>query len=100
MDVLLWVALAAVALWLLLRFVGRRVAAGRVDPTDLLLEPELVEQARALAQAGRTAEAVRLLRRRIPGLGVAPATVMVRRMAAARNPRPAGDEPDGSAGGG
>jgi len=88
-DVLLWIAVAVGVGLLLLRIVGRRALVGRVDPTDLLLEPELVDQVRALARAGRKAEAITLLRRRTPGLGLAPATVMVERMAAPKGPRPA-----------
>ena len=84
MDVWVWIAAAILLIALLLAVLGRRAARGRVDPTDLLLEPELVEEVRALARAGDKAAAISLLRRRTPGLGLAPATLMVERMVAAR----------------
>jgi hypothetical protein len=87
-DTWIWIAVAVLLVVLLLRFVGRRALRGRVDPTDLLLEPELVEQVRALARANQKAAAVTLLRERTPGLGLAPATLIVDRMAAPKQPPP------------
>jgi hypothetical protein len=83
-DAWVWIVVAILLVVLLLGILGRRAARGRVDPTDLLLEPALVEEVRALARSGQKAAAVALLRKRTPGLGVAPATLMVERMAAAK----------------
>ena len=82
MDTWIWIAVAVLLVVLLLRLAGRRAIRGRVDPTDLVLEPELVEQVRALARANQKAAAVTLLRERTPGLGLAPAKLIVDRMAA------------------
>lgn len=94
MDAWVWIVVAILLIVPLLAVLGRRAARGRVDPTDLLLEPELVDEVRALARAGQKAAAITLLRRRTPGLGLAPATLMVERMAAKPNPPPRG--PSGS----
>jgi hypothetical protein len=83
-DAWVWIVVAILLVVLLLGVLGRRAARGRVDPTDLLLEPALVEEVRALARSGQKAAAVALLRKRTPGLGVAPATLMVERMAATK----------------
>jgi hypothetical protein len=91
-DAWVWIVVA-VLLVVLLGVLGRRAARGRVDPTDLLLEPELVEEVRALAQGGQKAAAISLLRERTPGLGLAPASVMVERMAA--RPKPPTRGPSG-----
>ncbi len=64
----------------------RRTAAGRVDPTQLLLDPELVGRVRVLAQQGRTIEAIKTLRAGTPGLGLAAAKLMVERMATPSTP--------------
>lgn len=88
MDTWLWIALAILLVVLLLRVVGRRVLRGSVDPTDLLLEPELVERVRALARADQKAAAIALLREQTPGLGLAPAKLIVDRMAASKQPPP------------
>lgn len=93
MDAWVWIVVAVLLVVLLLVVGGRRAARGRVDPTDLLLEPELVEEVRALAQGGQKAAAISLLRKRTPGLGLAPATVMVERMAA--RPKPPTRGPSG-----
>ena len=82
MDTWIWIVAAILAVVLVLAVVGRRAAVGRVDPTDLLLDPELVDQVRALARANQKPAAITLLRKHNPGLGLAPATVMVERMAA------------------
>lgn len=96
MDAWVWIVLAILVVVLLFGVLGRRAARGRVDPTDLLLEPALVEEVRALARSGQKAAAVALLRQRTPGLGVAPATLMVERMAAgSRRPGPGGSDPAG-----
>ena len=62
MDAWVWIVVAVLLVVLLLGVLGRRAARGRVDPTDLLLEPELVEEVRALAQGGLKAAAISLLR--------------------------------------
>ena len=80
------VVVAMVAIVALLRRVVRRAVLGRVDPTDLLLEPELVDRVRALAQADEKVAAIKLLRDGTPGLGLASAKLMVERMAASARP--------------
>ena len=62
---------------------ARRANAG-VDPTQLLLDPELVAKVRVLAQQNQQALAVTTLREGTPGLSLASARVMVGRMAAPR----------------
>ena len=86
----------ALVIVLLLRFLMRRAVVGRVDPTELLLEPELVNRVRALARADQKVAAIKLLRDGTPGLGLGPAKVMVDRMAA--TPRPV--DPPGAGGSG
>jgi hypothetical protein len=95
-DTWIWIITAVLAVVLVLVVVGRRAAVGRVDPTDLLLDPELVDQVRALARANQKPAAITLLRKHTPGLGLAPATVMVERMAAsaARPPVPLSVPPE------
>ena len=78
----MWIFIGiAVAVVLAVRL-GRRSAAG-VDPTQLLLDPELIGRVRILAQQNRKAAAIAMLREGTPGLGLASAKVMVDRMAAA-----------------
>jgi hypothetical protein len=93
-DAWVWIVVAILLFVLLLGVLGRRAARGRVDPTDLLLEPELVEEVRALARGGHKAAAIALLRKRTSGLGLAPATLMVERMAA--KPAPPTRGPSGT----
>jgi hypothetical protein len=81
-DTWIWLGVAFLLAVLVLNLVARRTIRGRVDPTDLLLEPELVNEVRALARTNQKAAAIALLRRRTPGLGLAPAKLMVERMAA------------------
>ncbi|MET3804218.1 ribosomal protein L7/L12 [Nakamurella sp. UYEF19] len=81
MDAWVWIIVAILVLLLLGTVIGRR-AAGGVDPTQLLLDPELVGRVRKLAQANQKIAAIRLLRESNPGLGLAAAKVMVDRMAA------------------
>lgn len=88
METWIWIAVAVMAVVLLLRFAGRRAVRGRVDPTDLLLEPALVDEVRALAQADQKTAAIALLRKRTPGLGVGPAKVIVDRMAVPKQAPP------------
>jgi len=90
-DTWIWIVIAILLIVLLLRIVGRRAIVGRVDPTDLLLEPELVNQVRALAQMNQKVAAIKLLRERTPGLGLGPAKLMVDRMAASKHAPPASD---------
>ena len=86
MEALIWIVVAIVVIVVLLRLLARRAVLGRVDPTELLLDPELVDRVRALAQADQKVAAIKLLRDGTPGLGLAPAKQMVDRMAA--SPRP------------
>ena len=79
----IWIVVAVLVVVLLLTFVGRR-AAGGVDPTQLLFEPELINRVRALAEANQKIAAIKLLRDGTPGLGLASARVMVDRMATSR----------------
>ena len=88
MDTWLWIAVAVLLVVLLLRAAGRRALLGRVDHTDLLLEPDLVERVRALARADQKAAAITLLRKHTPGLGLAPAKLIVDRMATPKQPPP------------
>jgi hypothetical protein len=90
-DTWIWIVIAILLIVLLLRIVGRRAIVGRVDSTDLLLEPELVNQVRALAQMSQKVAAIKLLRERTPGLGLGPAKLMVDRMAASKPAPPASD---------
>lgn len=78
-----WIFLGIVVLLLLGMLVTRRARSG-VDPTQLLLDPELVTKVRALAQQNQQPAAIKLLREGTPGLGLASAKVMVDRMAAPR----------------
>ena len=75
---------------LLLTIFARR-AAGGIDPTQLLLEPDLVGRVRALAQTDQKIAAIKLLREGTPGLGLAAAKQMVDKMAASPKAPPAGD---------
>jgi len=92
-DTWIWIVVAVLLIVLLLRVVGRRALMGRVDPTNLLLEPELVDQVRALARANQQVAAIKLLRERTPGLGLAPAKLIVDRMAAPKQAPPGFDGP-------
>ena len=76
-----WIVFAVLVVVLLLLALGRR-AAGGVDPTQLLLDPELVGRVRVLAKAGQTIPAIKMLRQGTPGLGLAAAKQMVDKMAA------------------
>ena len=73
--------MVVVVVVLLFLIFARRVAGG-VDPTQLLLEPDLVGRVRALAQADQKIAAIKLLREGTPGLGLAAAKQMVDKMAA------------------
>ncbi len=65
--------------------VMRRANRG-VDPTQLLLDPDLIGRVRGLARTDRKIQAIKLLRDGTPGLGLAAAKLMVDRMAAAPHP--------------
>jgi ribosomal protein L7/L12 len=97
MEAWIWVVVAiVVVVVVVLRLLARRAVVGRVDPTELLLEPDLVNRVRALAQADQKVAAITLLRAGTPGLGLGPAKLMVDRMAA--TPRPPVDPPGVGAG--
>lgn len=75
-----WIFLVIVLVLLLAMLLTRRTRGG-VDPTQLLLDPDLVTQVRALAQQNQKIAAIKMLREGTPGLGLASAKVMVDRMA-------------------
>ncbi len=77
-----WIFLGIVVVLLLAVLLTRR--ASGVDPTQLLLDPELVTKVRALAQQHQQVAAIKMLREGTPGLGLASAKVMVDRMAGPR----------------
>lgn len=79
----MWIVVA-VLLILLAVLLARRAAAGRVDPTQLLLDPALMAKVRALAESGQKVQAIATLRQGTPGLGLAAAKAMVDRMAPPR----------------
>ncbi len=89
MSVWIWVVVVVLLLVVLTMGFARRAAVGGVDPTQLLLDPELVGRVRALAQANQKIAAIKMLRDGTPGLGLAPAKQMVDKMAA---PRPSGPQ--------
>ncbi len=70
-----------VVIVLLFLIFARRVVGG-VDPTQLLLDPDLVARVRTLAAADQKIAAIKLLREGTPGLGLAAAKQMIDRMAA------------------
>jgi ribosomal protein L7/L12 len=70
---------------LLATLLTRRANAG-VDPTQLLLDPELVAKVRAMAQQNQKLLAIKTLREGTPGLGLASAKVMVEKMARPSSP--------------
>ncbi len=80
MSVWIWVMVALLVVAVLMVVVARR-AVGGVDPTQLLLDPELVGRVRALARANQKIPAIKMLRDGTPGLGLASAKQMVDRMA-------------------
>jgi ribosomal protein L7/L12 len=80
-DAWVWIIVVVVVVVLLFLIFARRVAGG-VDPTQLLLEPELVGRVRALAQDDQKIAAIKLLRKGTPGLGLDAAKQMVDKMAA------------------
>lgn len=92
-----WFFLGIVVVLLLAMLLTRRANAG-VDPTQLLLDPELVTQVRALAVQNQKIAAIKMLREGTPGLGLASAKVMVDRMAAPRSANRHGDAVDGASG--
>lgn len=94
MNVLIWVIVAILVLVVVMISVGRRVLGG-IDPTQLLLDPELVGRVRALALANQKIPAIKMLRDGTPGLGLASAKQMVDRMAAP--PRTVAAAPAGAA---
>lgn len=82
-----WIFVGIVVVLLLATLLARRANAG-VDPTQLLLDPELVTRVRGLAQQDQKLAAIKMLREGTPGLGLGSAKVMVDRMAAPRNGGP------------
>lgn len=78
-----WIFVGIVVVLLLAMLFARRANAG-VDPTQLLLDPELVAKVRAMAQQNQKLLAIKTLREGTPGLGLASAKVMVERMAPPR----------------
>src|ERR1700712_2070202 len=83
-----WIFVVIVVVLLLAMLLARRANAG-VDPTQLLLDPELVTKVRALAQQDKKIAAIKMLREGTPGLGLSSAKVMVDRMAPPRSGTPA-----------
>lgn len=78
-----WIFLGIVVVLLLAMLLTRRANSG-VDPTQLLLDPELVSKVRLLAQQNQRIAAIQMLREGTPGLGLRSAKVMVDRMATPR----------------
>jgi len=85
MNVVVWALVAGVSVALLLVLVSKGVNSG-VDPTQLLLDPELIGRVRVLAQANQQLAAIKLLREGTPGLGIGSAKVMVNKMAMKQPP--------------
>jgi ribosomal protein L7/L12 len=85
-----WFFLGIVVVLLLAMLLTRRANSG-VDPTQLLLDPDLVTQVRALAVQNQKVTAIKMLRDGTPGLSLASAKVMVDRMAAPRGTVQRGD---------
>lgn len=83
-----WIFVAIVVVLLVAMLLARRTSGG-VDPTQLLLDPELVTKVRELAQRNQKVAAIKMLREGTPGLGLASAKVMVDRMAPPRSGTPA-----------
>ena len=90
MDAWVWIVVVVLVVVLLFMIFARR-AVGGVDPTQLLLEPDLVGRVRALAQSNQKIAAIKLLREGTPGLGLAAAKQMVDKMAVPRPPTPVVD---------
>jgi len=86
-----WIVVVVLVIVVLFMITARR-AVGGVDPTQLLLEPDLVSRVRALAQADQKIAAIKLLRDGTPGLGLAAAKQMVDKMAAASPKEPPADD--------
>lgn len=82
MDIWVWIGLALLVIVVSAAAAARRTVRGRVDPTQLLLDPDLVGRVRGLARSDQKIAAIRLLRAGTPGLGLGAARVMVDRMAA------------------
>ena len=78
-----WIFVGIVVV-LLLVLLGTRRSRSGVDPTQLLLDPDLVTGVRALALQNQKIAAIKMLREGTPGLSLASAKVMVDRMAAPR----------------
>lgn len=83
-----WIFVVIIVVLLVATLLARRTNAG-VDPTQLLLDPELVARVRVLAQQNQKVAAIRMLREGTPGLGLGSAKVMVDRMAPSRSGTPA-----------
>ena len=81
MQTWVWIVVVALVVVVLFVIMARRTVGG-VDPTQLLLEPDLVGRVRTLAQANQKVAAIKLLREGTPGLGLAAAKQMVDKMAA------------------
>jgi ribosomal protein L7/L12 len=79
-----WIFVVIIAVLVLATLMARRTNAG-VDPTQLLLDPELVARVRVLAQQNQKVAAIKMLREGTPGLGLGSAKVMVDRMAPPRS---------------
>lgn len=90
MDAWVWIVVVVLVLVLLFMIFARR-AVGGVDPTQLLLEPELVGRVRALAQSNQKIAAIKMLRDGTPGLGLAAAKQMVDKMAVPKTQAPVVD---------
>ncbi len=86
MDVWVWIVVVVVVVVVLVAMILARRVVGGVDPTQLLLDSDLVGRVRALAQADQKIAAIKLLRQGTPGLGLAAAKQMVDKMAAAPPP--------------
>ncbi len=76
------VAIAAVVIAVLF-LVGRRLRVVGVDPTQLTLDPLVMQEVRALIISGDKGRAVSLLREHAPGLAPVTAAAIVDRMALA-----------------
>lgn len=83
MSTWFWIFLAIVLVLLVGVLLSRRATAG-VDPTQLLLDPDLVARVRVLAGNDQRIAAITMLRDGTPGLSLASAKVMVDRMATPR----------------
>ncbi len=80
-DAWIWIVLVIVLLVVVFLMTARKAAIGKVNPTQLSLEPDLIEAVKALAQSNQQIAAIKMLRDGVPGLGLAHATNMVQRMA-------------------